>query len=392
MQTVFFEFPSFGFGPASTSCHLIRAVQKGLNCRVVVISSGAGLEFAKISLENVAFLDIDTNYMGRFDVVKKFIPAGSVIISNTNIDFCRWCVEQGYSVIAVDTLFWMWEQELDFIPKTMCYIVQDYYIQERLFNNNYKKYKEHLTVTSPIIRKRAFLQIQAGKNKEEALISLGGMETPFNREIIFLYCEYILPDLVERLCASGIRKIHIVGGLCQQYARNAPWLNRYEEAVTVHGTVSQDQYLVLLACAWQFITPGLTSIYEAYATDVPLYFLPGFSMSQILQSESYRQITDYPYVGQWNGASKIVEKLSTMQEDDGTAYFNHFLQTRMTGGTPFEWPNLTTYMQEEKRSLSAISPQINMVRNRWSQLDDAADTLVEILRPTISAQRSELLC
>lgn len=383
MQTVVFEFPSFGFGPASTSCHLIRAIQNKLNCQVMVISSGVGLEFARKTLKNVVFLDINTNYIRCFDVVKDYIPAGSIIVSNTNIDFCRWCVEQGYSLIVIDTLFWMWEQELDFIPKTINYIVQDYYVQERLYNKNYEKYKEYLVITSPVIRNSKFLQIQAGNNREEALISLGGMETPFNKEIIFPYCEYILPELVKRLRISGIRKIHIVGGLCQEYARNALWLAQYKDMVIVHGTVSQDQYLNLLSCAYQFITPGLTSIYEAYATDVSPYFLPGFSMSHILQSESYRQITGYPFIGQWNGLGKIVEEISTMKEDEGTAYFNHFLQTCLKGTSPFEWSNWTEYMQEKNRSLLAISPQISAVKERWSQLDDATEILLTTLHTTI---------
>ena len=376
--TLYFEFPSFGFGPASTSCYLIRAVQKRFDCPIVVISSGVALDFAKATLKKVAFVSFDTNYMSQFDELKSTISENSVIISNTNIDFCRWCTQQNYRIISIDTLFWMWTQDLEFIPDTMAYIVQDYFIQERQFNSNYQKYGDKLHLVKPIIRRDDLLQKSGTSKSNEALVSLGGMATPFNQDIIFMYCDFVLPELVRQITGNGIEKIHLVGGLLKQYARQANWLGQ-DQNVEVHGMVSQDHYVSLMSCAYHFIAPGLTSIYESYVIDTPPYLLPGFSMSQILQAESFRKMTDYPYVARWQNLSCMVKKVSDMGEDEGTDYFNRFIEACIQNESHFQFSDISMYLNKKHLSLSKLIPSVELIQNRWRQLEDAADVLINSL-------------
>ena len=378
MNILYFEFPSFGLGPASTSCHLIKAVQKKFNCQIVVISSGVALDFARVSLKNVTFVDFDTNYTTSFHELKSRISENAMIVTNTNIDFCRWCTQQNYSIISIDTLFWMWEQDLEFIPNTVAYIVQDYFVQERQFNSNYKKYKDKLQVVKPIVRREELLRKSGEPPKNQALISLGGMETPFNRDIIFMYCDFVLPELIRQLTENGIEKIHLVGGLIKPYANYANWLFKSRN-IEVHGMVSQDQYVSLLSCSYHFIAPGLTTIYESYVIDTPPYLLPGFSMSQILQAESFRKMTNYPYVAQWQDVSDIVRKLSDMGEDEGTAYFNQFIKACIQNEPQFQFNGVDKYINEKHISTSELMLGVKSIQNRWQQLEDAADVLINTL-------------
>lgn len=359
---LYFEFPDFGFGPASTTCNVINKLQKIMKANFIVIAFGTALEFAKKTLRDVTFIELDTNNTEYYVQLLSVIKSDDIVITNTNLDFCRWSVNNNFRTIMIDTLFWMWECDLDFIPKTEIYIVQNYYQEEKIYNINFHRYKEQIIVVPPIIDVRENRADDTEKDKfpNHALISFGGMATPFNRKIIFEYCNLIIPGLITALQRNCVQEIHIVGGLIEPYISMNPNIAN-DKNVTFYGSVSQQQYKKLLDCQYLFLSPGLTSIYETIAMNKQPFFLPGFSMSQVLQAISLKSCTAYPYIANWNEIDDVLVKIESMSETDGSAYLNGFLEQSVKES--YELPFLEDYLKLDDMVKKSISQYIKQDRS-----------------------------
>lgn len=106
--SAFFEFPDFGFGPVSTSVALLEVTRLERDWHVV--STGAALRFCHEHMPGLTYHDLDTSSPVGREAFRSIVPAGSLVVTNTNPEFASWAVRQGYDVGVIDTLDWMWNE------------------------------------------------------------------------------------------------------------------------------------------------------------------------------------------------------------------------------------------------------------------------------------------
>lgn len=374
---IYFEFPSFGYGPASTSINIIESLINNFNFEVTIISDGVSLEFAKNCIKAAKYIEFDTSDVSIFDRLICVLDKDSLIISNTNIDFCKWCIENGYRIIGIDTLFWMWNEDLTFISKMEGYIIQDYFSDLMLKKCNNKEYKDKLKITSPLVNYKLIEKNRTNNiRQKEVLIAFGGMATPYNKDVILKYYEYILRGLLNKLNkCDRVDIVHIVGGLVNK--NDSIGFENQNLNIIYEGPLEPERYINLLSCEYVFICPGLTSIYEACAINAYTYILPGFSVSHILQAMDLEKCTGYEYIGHWPKSAYFYDKVKEIPENEGTALLQDYLRKELIKNTIYDFPKLEDFLY--KMGNDDTLNKFYKLKENWNELKNIDEYLLDIL-------------
>jgi hypothetical protein len=324
---IYIEFPDFGFGPASTSVNLIAYLDKDRECKI--ISTGVALNFIRKIYPQIEYLDINTSNEDALYQVVEAVPRNATIISNTNPGFALWASNQGYKVLVVDTLFWMWGLLPDILENTTSYIVQHYFGHTlNLLSVTFDA--RNLIYVKPIINFERWEKKAHSTLSNDVLIAFGGMGNPFSSTFEREYASWILGIILPVLLnCEDVQKIHIVGGEIDKDLLGHYIFNSSSNLIA-HGAITPDDYQKLITSSkFHLITPGLTSIYESVIAGITPLFLPGSNVSQIIQSVHLKRFTGYNQMIFWSRANEIFDAITSVSEEAGMEILVKYIRTIM---------------------------------------------------------------
>ncbi len=369
-KQIFIEFPNFGFGPASTSFKTLKYFNELYKC--TIISEGESLTYVRASYPDLHYIDIDTSDEKSFEKILKYTNKASdiIIFSNTNPEFSEWAKLKGFKVIMIDILFWMWNKIPDCLELVDYYLIQGYYGVDNKLEN--KSHNGNVIKINPLFNFLEWNRRNA-KKKGTVLIAFGGMNIPFNRRIPKLFSTWIVNSILPVITSHpNIKKIYIIGGLIDMANLNSKYINNHK--IVFHNQLSNEAYRKLfLTTEFQFITPGLTSIYETLWSYSSSLFLPGFNMSQILQSNDLKNGYNYENLISWPNENEIALKIRELPEKKGVELVEQFLINIISENNPdFILSKISNYLNYPYfENLSKIRENIFSEVTSGIEIEDA---------------------
>lgn len=129
------------------------------------------------------------------------------------------------------------------------------------------------------------------------VVNVGGLATPGVPARSQKYCAIVLPAVLEALHATGRRDVLIAGN-----ADAVPPLSELALPgmnVSIRCLPHQEFHKAVSSAALLLTAPGLTTILEAGAVDVPTVLLPPQNVSQCLNARSVSELTGDASVLRW---------------------------------------------------------------------------------------------
>jgi hypothetical protein len=373
---IFFEFPNFGFGPSSTTVNMLRYFINKYECSIV--STGTALRYVENHFPNVDSIDINTSSSDCLEKVKKTIPQKSIIISNTNPEFLEIVRSAGYKTIGVDTLLWMWPELVARI-NTQNYYAQYYFGDYNTDQELHQKIFERVTLVKPLIDYENIRKLRGVRKQNTAVISFGGMDTPFGSRQGFKYANWVLDRIMpEILSDSSIEKVYIIGGLISsKHIINKKWLQ--SARIQMITSCDQSRFKELVASSrFQFLTPGLTSIYEAALLEITPFFLPGSNVSQVLQQMDLYNHIEYSSLALWPEHVQLTTKIKIVPEMEGISMVNNYIEELLlSNNTSFLVNQIRRYLEGQWSGLDIKS--ISSLVNHWNDLPDICEEIGKTL-------------
>lgn len=351
-SSIFFEFPDFGFGPASSVVSIMHSL-KSFD-KIGLLSIGSALDYVSQQFPQIEKFSVNTMEPNCYKEVMNKIPKGTRILSNTNPEFADWAINNGYKVVVWDILDWMWNDAVPVVEKSHAYITQYYYGPYRRSH-----IPENRVIVRPAFPKHVTQPIHTKVN--DVLIGFGGMGNPYSRTLESSYVDIVLPALIESLkqCCDDFR-VHVVGGLVNS---KMP----HDVELITHGPLPKDDYLhLLLTCRYKFLTPGVMSIYECIEYEQKPFFLPGSNVSQVLQATDLFNRTRYMHMWHWQDQEGLVKKLENLSEKDGIYYMEKEVIKGVGNKTIFENIFKTRVEQYITSSDSEVN-QLKSIHDDWFQ-------------------------
>ncbi|EDN71329.1 hypothetical protein BGP_0799 [Beggiatoa sp. PS] len=377
-RQVFFEAPDFGFGPISTTIELVSHLTEEFNCQI--ISSGNSLALAKASLAKIAMHEVETFNSNGWVFVKNVIPPSSVIISNTNLPFAAWAIEQGHHVGVIDTLFWMWDSLPSELEQCLFYAAQYYFGHSKGHSN---KYLNTLPVkmTRPFINETSWTDTCPNKRHGSVLISFGGMKVPIDPNLSKEYVRWILDNILPILFDSNqVTLVEIVGGMPDLHlVIQEKWRDDFR--VQILGFLTPLAYRERLKSAqFVFISPGVNSIYETFTAKFAPFFLPAFSMSMIHQAYDLVRSLGYQHIAQWPWVDEVRKQFIGCDEMTGVSIVSDTIRKTIKEGK-----NTATFLKAPiENYLSSIDSPI------WSSQANNLNSVLQSLPRCEDIVRGEL--
>lgn len=334
-RQVFIEFPNFGFGPAATTLTLLRYAPQDLQWNVV--STGAAAKFVHSQLALSVLHDLDTFDPAQWPRFADIAPSGSLVISNTNLEFAGWAAAHGYEVGIVDTLDWMWASKPPGVDLARFHLVQAFFAaaESRVMSARRE-------IVSPIVDHD--LWQSRPKDPTLSVIGFGGMTVPGQDSLIADHVRWLLGQLLPALLEVSERVV-VVGG-----RRDLPGLlptsHLGNARVQVRVAASRQVYAELCTRAGHLVlAPGLTSIYECAAAGLAPLFQPGFSMSMVLQAHRLTA-AGYAHVAAWPWLAALQPRLATLSEAEGVATVAAHMRETIDSDTSHVEDAIRRYLEE----------------------------------------------
>lgn len=308
-KKIFIESPCFGFGPISTSISL--AEQLNSKYDIWFITFGEALMFLQ-KCANYPYVELDTRVETEYDKIKDITQPSDLFITNTNVEFSTYLISNGYKVIIIDTLYWMWNS----LPEV--YSKHKYFVVQKYFSKNLKNPPKP-NECKPIINYSTWTD-KISTNKKTALISFGGMSEPGDNMYIISSAEKMIECIIDVL-PRDITDVYIVGGLFGEQE-----IDYKNSRVHILGSIDAKAfYRIARQSKYTFLSPGLTSLYEMIYSKLPFCLLPGLNVSQVYQIYQFKKEFGYEFCIQWPDAKRLTEHFSSVSELDGIDYLRDYI-------------------------------------------------------------------
>jgi hypothetical protein len=341
----FFEFPDFGFGPASTSIVLLEATIDDRNWQVV--STGSALRFCREHLPGLVYHDLDTSTPAAWDAFRLVAPRGSLVMSNTNPEFAVWALQQGYDVGIVDTLDWMWNELPHELNRAQFHLVQAFFGGYR---SAARAAGMHPREIGPIVVSGLHKPESPGEQDGgHVVIGFGGMHVPFDEGLATSYTAWFLDATLPVLLDEHTTdRLTLVAGH-RELPELVPSRWARDPRLDVRTGMSRTDYARLLRSAGHvLVAPGLTTLFECAHGRLQPFLQPGFNMSMVLQSHQVRA-TGYSYVAVWPWLIDATQELASLPEAEGVALVSAHLR-RIIQGDETDWllSALRAYLERDQ--------------------------------------------
>jgi len=277
MKRIVIVAAPFGYGPASKALQI--ADHLSAMAEITIISKGDAFQFLKkFSHPTVTCLQ------GTFDEVFRQVRADSdCYISIGNVPAVEVLIAAGLQnkLVFVDSLF-PWRMQFD--PPRWLHSIQACLVED--FPGVSVKlsgiHAHRVEVVAPLIRKPDCIPGLSARNSTITL-ALGGVTSPLVRWTT-------VKDTVSKLVSGVItqagennKKIQIAGS-----ANLQTLVAELDKDICVMGDVSPAEMIKLISQSELVIsTPGLGTIYESIACNVPVLLLPPMNSTGLFQSETY---------------------------------------------------------------------------------------------------------
>ncbi|SNY53589.1 molybdopterin cofactor-binding domain-containing protein [Paractinoplanes atraurantiacus] len=154
----------------------------------------------------------------------------------------------------------------------------------------------------------------ASGDTSSVVINVGGLESPFGRNLGDSYLTAVLPPLLEALARHGDPVVHLCGNISWDRLKE---LGIDIDRLTSVGIRSAEEFDALVATSGLTVTsPGLTTLLQALRHRVPVLTLPPQNVSQVMNAETF-----------WSGQPSVRH----MNWPDGVIDWSHFAELRRQG-------------------------------------------------------------
>lgn len=265
----------FGFGPVSKAVSIIKAINKLMEVEWSLIGNGISYEF--LDRENIQARLIDTkNFSDQqqvIDLVACTVDGAIVLMDN---DWANALADK-VPVFFADSLGFMW-RESDFSAYPNMPQMKAYYVQD-VFGAAAKMQQTKMPNVQPVAPIIDLNQV-SGQYNARNVFHLGGLLNPFNPDTTKSY----LIGFKRILQAMEVaRPLVLMSDVARQAFPNL--LERAELLSLPHG-----QALSTMANSnFMWSSPGLTTLLEASATQIPMAPLPPQNYSQALNTRNMNQ-------------------------------------------------------------------------------------------------------
>lgn len=278
-------------------------------------SYGEALTFLKNSTD-YSFLEIDTRYEENFKKVLSLVDSDALFISNTNVEFSTFLIENTLKVLIVDTLYWMWND----VPKQ--YAEHPYFIAQSYYGDNIANLPTQ-KICKPIIDYKLW-EDQIAPTSDDVLISFGGMAEPGDHTYFIEYANWMVKKIAD-IIPNNLKNIHVVGGLFS--VENEKY---HDKNIHYLGALSPLEYSYLVRkCKYLFVSPGLTSLYELLVNKHSFCLLPGLNVSQVYQVYHYNKENPCSNSILWPDVEKLIYNFNILPELEGINYLEHYLNKEL---------------------------------------------------------------
>lgn len=170
---------------------------------IVFITYGEALKLLMDSTDFL-YIELDTRVESNFEQFDELISKDDLIISNTNVELSTFLIENGFNIIVVETLYWMWNS----LPKTYC----DYkrFIAQAYYGKSVSELSPK-DVCKPIINYEVWRKTEK-IDANAVLISFGGMSEPGDNSYLIENALEMVEIISGFFEGSGF-EIYVVGGL-----------------------------------------------------------------------------------------------------------------------------------------------------------------------------------
>lgn len=315
MKDVFVEVHDFGFGPA---CGFLDITERFAGrYRWHVLTAGNAAAFIAKERPTVKIIPFNGFNRENWPAFPSLVPSNAPVLTLSHPNFAAFAATHGYRVLLVDQLDWMWETNPDGIDKVALHLVQHYFGR-----SSGKPSPEGTVEIRPIVSSSARPPLGRA-DLSGTVVGLGGMAiagNPFGGDD---YARWLLPLVLSSLRdVADAFPIRVIGG--------SPNLPAIVEALgdtrvsAVVGLGRHDYLGLLRGSAFQILTPGLASIYEAAAAGLSPLFQPGVNKSMLLQLDSLLD-TGYPFAAAWPWFRSIRPHLKSLSPADAL----HLISSRI---------------------------------------------------------------
>jgi len=297
---------SYCFGAASTTSAVLDQLSYEIG-HVVFIGTGSALEFLRQHPRITHVIEANTEHLSELQNHRAKIKNASLILVNTNPVMALFARSLGVPVAYIDILPWL-ERTLDEKIQTVaclydncggfreiadpveqlaqvdCYIMQSYFhafdVDLRIRNP---------ILVPPLLGTVAETQQDPKKiltHDERLLVSMGGLFNPdVSPEPLIRYARIVADISWQIASKNGYKEVWFCGPeiLCN-------YIPQRDQATSLRVfRLSHPDFLNAVAFSKSVaIVPGLTSIYETFASGTPTLLLPPTNYSQVLQVRAVR--------------------------------------------------------------------------------------------------------
>lgn len=234
----------------------------------------------------------------------------------------------GIPVVYVDSLSHVWGTE-DTIPYDVAaYCVQKFGDTDVLSMPALEKVRRLIPIDAILLPTK----LHRGTS-DYVLVNVGGLHLPGRHS--YLYSNIIVPELTKFLVSEGM-SVRVVGNLPRNTAKLLP-------PNAFYGSVTHKEMRTMLAeCRFLVTSPGMTTMLEAGAANVPTILLPPQNVSQVLNAHIVTG-SPAPHAARIDWPSSIVDgeevrRLARCSEDAALMYMrDRFLLFSQTVPLDLTW-------------------------------------------------------
>ena len=307
---------SYAFGPIGKLLAIIPFFPE--ECTFSLLASGTSFDLAgKSGIQDIT--PCNTRTWSKLREMKSLFLKADLFLNVMNPVSARYAQSIGVPCAVIDSLFWMINKAINSYLKVDVYYIQNFMVTETQVK---KSLPSNHVFVGPIVDNRFVNQTKTN----QLLINLGGMQSRLIHPGKNSHYSNVMGTILSSVLKShSFEKVLVTGNLDSIQTG----IDNWHIPKAVYTTLSHNDFLVELSKSSLIITsPGLTTTYEAFTYNVPVFFLPPQNLSQFLILNYLRKNNAAPFSIHWLdyypdvnvsitifGLNKVLSCISKFQND-----------------------------------------------------------------------------